>query len=94
MRRGRLIVAMTRAALEGRHGSGGRPAWMDFRGGDAAAAARFSSCRQKSAKSRRNLSTAAAVAARNQLFFKESGAAYVTRTRDPVITNDVLYQLS
>ena len=24
----------------------------------------------------------------------ENGAAYVTRTRDPVITNDVLYQLS
>jgi len=23
-----------------------------------------------------------------------NGAAYVTRTRDPVITNDVLYQLS
>ena len=22
------------------------------------------------------------------------GAAYVTRTRDPIITNDVLYQLS
>lgn len=26
--------------------------------------------------------------------FKGNGAAYVTRTRDPVITNDVLYQLS
>ena len=26
--------------------------------------------------------------------FKGSGAAYVTRTRDPIITNDVLYQLS
>lgn len=25
---------------------------------------------------------------------KGNGAAYVTRTRDPVITNDVLYQLS
>lgn len=25
---------------------------------------------------------------------KINGAAYVTRTRDPVITNDVLYQLS
>ena len=25
---------------------------------------------------------------------KEGGAAYVTRTRDPIITNDVLYQLS
>jgi hypothetical protein len=24
----------------------------------------------------------------------KNGAAYVTRTRDPVITNDVLYQLS
>ncbi len=24
----------------------------------------------------------------------ENGAAYVTRTRDPIITNDVLYQLS
>ena len=23
-----------------------------------------------------------------------TGAAYVTRTRDPIITNDVLYQLS
>jgi hypothetical protein len=30
-------------------------------------------------------------------FWKEHkgyGAAYVTRTRDPIITNDVLYQLS
>ena len=26
--------------------------------------------------------------------FMDSGAAYVTRTRDPIITNDVLYQLS
>ena len=26
--------------------------------------------------------------------FRDSGAAYVTRTRDPIITNDVLYQLS
>jgi hypothetical protein len=26
--------------------------------------------------------------------FKKSGAAYVTRTRDPIITNDVLYRLS
>ena len=25
---------------------------------------------------------------------KKGGAAYVTRTRDPIITNDVLYQLS
>lgn len=25
---------------------------------------------------------------------KRGGAAYVTRTRDPIITNDVLYQLS
>ncbi len=25
---------------------------------------------------------------------EKNGAAYVTRTRDPVITNDVLYQLS
>ena len=25
---------------------------------------------------------------------EESGAACVTRTRDPIITNDVLYQLS
>jgi hypothetical protein len=25
---------------------------------------------------------------------KLNGAAYVTRTRDPIITNDVLYQLS
>jgi hypothetical protein len=25
---------------------------------------------------------------------KGNGAAYVTRTRDPIITNDVLYQLS
>ena len=24
----------------------------------------------------------------------KNGAAYVTRTRDPIITNDVLYQLS
>lgn len=24
----------------------------------------------------------------------DGGAAYVTRTRDPIITNDVLYQLS
>ena len=28
------------------------------------------------------------------LFGLESGAACVTRTRDPIITNDVLYQLS
>lgn len=27
-------------------------------------------------------------------FCPGNGAAYVTRTRDPVITNDVLYQLS
>lgn len=27
-------------------------------------------------------------------FFKGNGAAYVTRTRDPIITNDVLYRLS
>ena len=27
-------------------------------------------------------------------YFLKNGAAYVTRTRDPVITNDVLYQLS
>jgi hypothetical protein len=25
---------------------------------------------------------------------QENGAAYVTRTRDPIITNDVLYRLS
>ena len=25
---------------------------------------------------------------------KKGGAAYVTRTRDPIITNDVLYRLS
>jgi hypothetical protein len=25
---------------------------------------------------------------------RPGGAAYVTRTRDPIITNDVLYQLS
>ena len=25
---------------------------------------------------------------------EENGAAYVTRTRDPIITNDVLYRLS
>ena len=25
---------------------------------------------------------------------QKGGAAYVTRTRDPIITNDVLYQLS
>ena len=25
---------------------------------------------------------------------ESGGAAYVTRTRDPIITNDVLYQLS
>ena len=25
---------------------------------------------------------------------RENGAAYVTRTRDPIITNDVLYRLS
>ena len=31
---------------------------------------------------------------RNEHFEKKNGAAYVTRTRDPVITNDVLYQLS
>lgn len=28
------------------------------------------------------------------MLFLENGAAYVTRTRDPIITNDVLYQLS
>ena len=28
------------------------------------------------------------------IYVGESGAAYVTRTRDPIITNDVLYQLS
>ena len=27
-------------------------------------------------------------------FCLENGAAYVTRTRDPIITNDVLYRLS
>lgn len=27
-------------------------------------------------------------------FLRRSGAAYVTRTRDPIITNDVLYRLS
>ncbi len=26
--------------------------------------------------------------------FWKNGAAYVTRTRDPIITNDVLYRLS
>lgn|GEM_PF-5819244 len=25
---------------------------------------------------------------------RKNGAAYVTRTRDPIITNDVLYRLS
>jgi hypothetical protein len=28
-----------------------------------------------------------------QIYWSD-GAAYVTRTRDPIITNDVLYQLS
>jgi hypothetical protein len=30
----------------------------------------------------------------NYCFYKKPGAAYVTRTRDPIITNDVLYRLS
>ena len=29
-----------------------------------------------------------------EMFYKENGAAYVTRTRDPRITNAMLYQLS
>jgi hypothetical protein len=29
-----------------------------------------------------------------ELRWEQSGAAYVTRTRDPIITNDVLYRLS
>ena len=28
------------------------------------------------------------------ILLREGGAACVTRTRDPIITNDVLYQLS
>lgn len=28
------------------------------------------------------------------VFIRKNGAAYVTRTRDPIITNDVLYRLS
>ena len=35
-----------------------------------------------------------AFAAENQTSEGKAGAAYVTRTRDPIITNDVLYQLS
>ena len=31
---------------------------------------------------------------RRRLRRHRNGAAYVTRTRDPIITNDVLYQLS